>query len=84
LRQAPGTGEHDRTETSEGGAMTRRELLQAEIDRRGLTVTRKGMAYSIKGHGVDLLVSDLLLVTVADLMPADRFTGRTTTRSADK
>lgn len=48
-----------------------RQMLEARLlalcERRQITVTRRGMAYDLRGYGVDLAVIDLLLVTAAEL-----------------
>jgi hypothetical protein len=49
--------------------MNRHEKMLAEIEARGLTITRRGLAYWIRGPEVDVIVADLGTLTPSDLYP---------------
>ncbi len=43
--------------------------LQQLVDAGAMTVTRLGMAWVIRGSGIDMIVADLSILTLADLTP---------------
>jgi len=47
----------------------KREAIKAEAERRGITVTRLGQAYSLRGLGVSVLCADLADLSETDLAP---------------
>ena len=47
----------------------RRAAVEAAAAARGITITRRGVAYKLTGPGVDLTVADLGIVDLRSLEP---------------
>ena len=46
-----------------------REEIRVECARLGITITPRGNAWKLQGLGVDIVVTDLALLTATDLVP---------------
>ena len=69
-------GERDPAPSQKGERMLhdehkkrQREAIRAECQKRGITVARRGNAFSLSGPGVSILAADLANLDENDLRP---------------